>query len=273
MRIAAGLEYDGSGFCGWQTQPGRCGVQDAIESALSQIAGRRIATICAGRTDAGVHALAQVIHFDTEVERPASAWTRGVNALLPAAVAVTWAQPIAGDFHARFHAIERGYRYVLCNRRLRPALERYRVGWYHRPLDDEAMRAAARFLVGEHDFTAFRAAECQARTAIRDLRRIAIVRHSDYVVFEFSANAFLHHMVRNIVAGLVYVGAGKQSPHWVKDVLAGRDRQAAAPTFDAAGLYLSEVRYDPRWGLAPVSAGDFAGVLAAGRAGADRPNR
>lgn len=265
MRIAAGVEYDGSGFCGWQTQPRRCGVQDAVESALSQIAGHQVAAVCAGRTDSGVHALAQVIHFDTEAERPNSAWTRGANALLPAAVAVTWAQPVPIEFHARFHATERSYRYVLCTRPFRLALERGRAGWYHRALDIDAMRNAARFLIGEHDFSAFRAAECEARTPIRDLRSIAIVGRGDYVIFEFSANAFLHHMIRNIVGCLVYIGAGQHPPQWLREVLAGRDRAAAAPTFSAAGLYLADVGYDPNWNLPVFPARDFFGDLAANR--------
>lgn len=237
-------------------------MQDAVETALSRIAGHQVAAICAGRTDSGVHALAQVIHFDTEAERPSSAWMRGINALLPAAVAVTWSQPVSIEFHARFHATERRYRYVLCNRPLRPALERQRAGWYHRTLDIDAMRSAARFLVGEHDFSAFRAAECQARSPIRDLRSIEIERHGDYVVFEFSANAFLHHMVRNIVACLVYVGAAKHPPQWSREILAGRDRSAAGPTFSAAGLYLVDVRYDPSWGLPAFSPRGFFGALA-----------
>ncbi len=262
MRIAAGVEYDGSGFCGWQTQPRRCGVQDAVESALSQIAGHQVTAICAGRTDSGVHALAQVIHFDTEAVRPNSAWTRGVNVLLPAAVAVVWAQSVPIEFHARFHATERSYRYVLCTRPFRLALERKRAGWYHRALDIDAMRGAARYLVGEHDFSAFRAAECQARSPIRDLRSIEIERYGDYIVFEFSANAFLHHMVRNIVGCLVYVGAARHPPQWLREVLTGCDRGAAAPTFNAAGLYLADVTYDPGWNLPEFPAQGFSGNLA-----------
>ncbi len=185
----------------------------------------------------------------------------GVNALLPTSIAVIWAQPVSIEFHARFHATERRYRYVLCNRPLRPALERYRAGWYHRPLDIEAMRSAARFLIGEYDFSAFRAAECQARSPVRDLRSIEIERHGDYVVFEFSANAFLHHMVRNIVACLVYVGAAKHPPQWLQEILVGRDRNAAGPTFSAAGLYLADVTYDSSWGLPAFPPSAFFGDL------------
>ncbi|HKA42577.1 MAG TPA: tRNA pseudouridine(38-40) synthase TruA [Burkholderiales bacterium] len=249
MRIALGLEYDGSRFCGWQTQPEGCGAQDALELALSEIAGEPVTTVCAGRTDAGVHALGQVVHFDTGVERPLTAWVRGTNALLPAAVAVTWSRIVSAEFHARYSAVSRAYRYVLLNRAVRPAADHARVGWFHIPLGLERMREAARFLLGEHDFSAFRAADCQARTPVRSLTRLDIVRRGDLVVFDVQANAFLHHMVRNIVGCLVYVGNGRHPPAWIGEVLASRDRRQAAPTFDASGLYLSEVEYHPRWGL------------------------
>jgi tRNA pseudouridine38-40 synthase len=249
MRIALGLEYDGSRFCGWQTQPEGCGAQDALERALSEIAGESVTTICAGRTDAGVHALGQVVHFDTSVERPLAAWSRGTNALLPAAVAVTWSHAVSAEFHARYSAVSRAYRYVLLNRAVRPAADNGRVGWFHIPLDVVKMRGAAQHLLGEHDFSAFRAADCQARTPVRTLTRLDIARRGDIVVFDVRANAFLHHMVRNIVGCLVYVGKGKHSPEWVGKVLAGRDRAQAAPTFEASGLYLSEVEYEARWGL------------------------
>ena len=249
MRIALGIEYDGSGFCGWQTQPAGCAAQDKLEQALAQIAGERIATICAGRTDAGVHALAQVVHFDTAAERPESAWVRGSNALLPPALAVTWARAVSEEFHARYSALDRCYRYVLLNHAVRPAADQGRVGWFHPPLALEPMRAAARLLVGKHDFSAFRSAECQARSPVRDLRRLDIERRGNYVIFELCANAFLHHMVRNIIGCLVYVGKGKYPPQWLGEVLAGRDRARAAPTFDAAGLYLARVEYAAAWGL------------------------
>jgi len=248
-RMALGLEYDGVAFCGWQTQPDGCAVQDQLEAALAQLAGERIATVCAGRTDAGVHALAQVVHFDTAARRPLSAWVRGTNALLPPRVAVNWAQSVREDFHARYSARERGYRYVLLNRPVRPAAEQGRVGWFHLPLDVDAMRAAARTLVGEHDFSAFRSSECQARSPVRELKRLAIERCGDYVLFDFAANAYLHHMVRNIVGALVSVGKGRHPPEWVRDVLASRDRARSAPTFEAAGLYLTRVVYDAAWGL------------------------
>ncbi|MGE5525255.1 MAG: tRNA pseudouridine(38-40) synthase TruA [Rhodospirillaceae bacterium] len=253
-RIALGLEYDGSAFCGWQTQPSGGAVQNHVERALAGIAGVPVETICAGRTDAGVHATAQVVHFDTEVERPDTAWVRGGNALLPASVAITWARRVSGDFHARYSALRRSYRYVLLNRPVRPAVDANRVGWFHLPLDVDRMNAAARDLIGEHDFSAFRSSECQAKSPVRTLHALEIRRVGDYVVMDFSANAFLHHMVRNIVGALVYVGKGAQEPGWLGQLLAGRDRTRAAPTFDAAGLYLSGVEYDPAFGL-PTSGG------------------
>ncbi len=249
MRIALGVEYDGSHFCGWQTQPAACAVQDALERALAQVASEPVATVCAGRTDAGVHALAQVVHFDTGAQRPESAWVRGVNTLLPAACAVNWSRPVADEFHARYSARARCYRYLLLNHPVRPAADQARVGWFHLPLDLEKMQRAGRLLIGEQDFSAFRSAECQAKTPVRTLHRLDVARRGDHVVFDLCANAFLHHMVRNIVGGLVYVGKGKYPPEWLGEVLAGRDRSRGAPTFEAAGLYLSQVDYDARWGL------------------------
>jgi len=253
MRIALGIEYDGSGFCGWQTQPSGCGVQDALDAALSQIAAAPVASQCAGRTDAGVHALQQVAHFDTPAQRPLSAWVRGVNTLLPRSIAVRWAREMAPAFHARFSACGRAYAYLLRNRAQRPGLHHAHLGWHHRPLDVERMREAARALLGTHDFSAFRAAECQARSPVKELRRAGIERHDDLIVFEFAADAFLHHMVRNMVGCLVQVGNGSRPPEWLREVLEGRDRERAAPTFPAAGLYLTAVEYDPVWGL-PVRA-------------------
>lgn len=249
MRIALGLEYDGRCFCGWQTQPGGCAAQDALERALAQVAGGPVSTTCAGRTDAGVHATAQVVHFDAPHPRPTSAWTRGVNAMLPPAVSVTWARPVADGFHARFDALERRYRYVLLPRAQRPGLLHGRVGWWHGSLDAAAMRAAAPPLLGSHDFSAFRAAGCQARSPVRELRRLAVDEQGPFVVIEFAANAFLHHMVRNLVGALVYVGAGRRPPEWVAQLLAGRDRRAAPPTFPPDGLYLSGVTYPADAGL------------------------
>jgi tRNA pseudouridine38-40 synthase len=245
MRIALGIEYDGSGFCGWQTQPAGCSVQDRLEAACAAIAGVAVATVCAGRTDAGVHALGQVVHFDCAVERPLSAWVRGVNALLPPAVAVTWAQAVDETFHARYSALSRSYRYVLLNDAVRPAADQGRVGWYHARLDVERMREAAACVLGEHDFSAFRSAECQAHSPVRTLHELTIRASGRYLVFDFRANAFLHHMVRNLVGSLVSVGKGRYPPQWLAEVLAGRDRRRAAPTFEAAGLYLTAVDYGP----------------------------
>lgn len=252
-RVALGLEYDGAAFCGWQTQPDGCAVQDRLEAALSEVAGEPIATVCAGRTDAGVHALGQVVHFDTRAARPLSAWVRGTNALLPPRVAVNWGQVVRSDFHARYSARERCYRYVLLNRAVRPAAEHGRVGWFHLPLDAERMRVAAAALIGEHDFSAFRSSECQARSPVRELRRLDIERRGEYIVFDFAANAYLHHMVRNLVGALVYVGKGKHPPEWLRAVLESRDRTRAAPTFEAAGLYLTRVVYDAVWALPAAS--------------------
>lgn len=250
MRYALGIEYDGSAFNGWQSQPDGRTVQDALEAALSAVAATEVRVHCAGRTDAGVHALCQVVHFDTAAERPDSAWVRGVNANLPDTVAVRWAQAVNEDFHARFAATGRRYRYVLLNRPQRPALWTHYAGWHHLPLDVEAIQKAAQYFVGEHDFSAFRAAECQAKSPIKTLYRADVQRQGDWVVFDFHANAFLHHMVRNLVGTLVYVGKGAHAPEWAREVLDSKRRTAAAPTFSPAGLYFAGVDYDPAFGLA-----------------------
>jgi tRNA pseudouridine38-40 synthase len=249
MKIAIGIEYDGSRFHGWQSQPSGDTVQDHLERALACIAGEQVRLAAAGRTDAGVHAMTQVAHFETAAARPESAWVRGVNVLLPQAVAVQWAVPVADDFHARYSAISRTYRYVLYNHTVRPALHHGRVGWFHRPLDPVAMCAAAGHLAGEHDFSAFRSSECQAKSPVRSLRSWAIERRGVYFSFEFTANGFLHHMVRNIIGCLVHVGQGKHPPDWLGEVLASRDRRLAAPTFSPDGLYLAAVEYAPGWKL------------------------
>lgn len=253
MRVALGIEYDGTAFAGWQSQLHGNTVQDVLERALSAVADASVATVCAGRTDAGVHALMQVVHFDTEVHRPYSAWVRGTNANLPPTVAVCWAEPVSEEFHARFSARGRRYRYLLLNHSVRPALLNGKVGWYHAPLDVEAMRIAAATLLGEHDFSAFRAAQCQAKSPVRTLWKLDIVRQGDMIVFDLEANAFLHHMVRNLVGALVYVGNGRRSAEWVREVLESRDRSKGAPTFDAGGLYLFGVDYGPGWSL-PLAA-------------------
>jgi len=253
-RIALGIEYDGSRFLGWQTQPGGGTVQDALEAALSGIADAPVGVTCAGRTDRGVHACAQVVHFDAAADRPDLAWVRGVNAMLPEAVAVRWSQRVAPDFHARYSALSRTYRYVLLNRPVRPALAARYAGWHHAPLEVGAMREAAGSLLGEHDFSAFRSAECQAKSPVRVLQAISIERVGERIEFALRANAWLQHMVRNIVGTLVYVGRGKHPPQWAKRVLESRDRSLAAPSLGPEGLYLEAVEYDPRWNI-PVADG------------------
>jgi tRNA pseudouridine38-40 synthase len=249
MRIALGIEYDGSRFLGWQTQPGGGSVQDALEQALEGIAGSAIKTTCAGRTDRGVHARGQVVHFDTEVERPESAWVRGVNALLPDSVAVLWARRVGIEFHARYSAFARTYRYVLLNRPVRPALAARHVGWYHAPLSVGAMQQAAALLAGEHDFSAFRSSECQAKSPVRTVHELKVEKSGQRIDFVLRANAFLHHMVRNIVGTLVYIGKGRHPAGWAREVLESRNRALAAPTFAPEGLYLETIEYDSRWEL------------------------
>jgi tRNA pseudouridine38-40 synthase len=249
VKIAIGIAYRGVDFEGWQSQPSRNTVQDHLERALTEIAGERIVLSGAGRTDAGVHAAGQVAHFETKAARPASAWVRGVNSLLSNAIAVEWASPVPEDFHARYSAISRTYRYVLYNHPVRPALLSGLVGWFHLPLTIDAMQRAAQFLLGEHDFSSFRSSECQARSPVRVLERAEVRTNGPYVLFDFTANAFLHHMVRNIVGSLVYVGKGEHPPEWLESLTSARDRRLAAPTFPAAGLYLSHVRYETGWGL------------------------
>jgi len=249
MRIAIGIAYDGTVFEGWQSQPSRNTVQDLLERALSGIAGNAIRLAGAGRTDAGVHACAQVAHFDTQATRPDSAWVRGVNAALPPAIAVQWSARVPDEFHSRYSARARSYRYVLYSHPVRPSLLAGRTGWFHGALDLDAMRRAAGVLVGTHDFSAFRSSECQARDPVRVMERAAVRSRGPYVLFDFTANAFLHHMVRNIVGSLVHIGAHRHSTEWMLQVLQGRDRRAAAPTMAAAGLYLTHVRYDAQWQL------------------------
>lgn len=253
MRVAIGVAYDGSPFEGWQSQPSRNTVQDRLEAALSEIAAHPIRVTAAGRTDAGVHATAQVAHFDTQAERPAGAWVRGTNAHLPGEVAVQWACNVAEEFHARYAAASRTYSYVLYNHPVRPSVCARKVGWFHLPLDLEAMRAGAECILGEHDFSAFRSAECQAKSPVRRVERAVIERRGDYLVFQFTANAFLHHMVRNLIGCLVYVGKGAQSSMWLSELLEARDRSLAAPTFGPEGLYLSAVTYPARWQLPAFS--------------------
>lgn len=255
FRWVCGLSYDGRDFCGWQKQPRLDGlkpsVQSTVEAALSAVAGQPVAIRCAGRTDAGVHALEQVIEFGVTVSRPATAWVRGANAHLPASVAIRWAVPLApdADFDARFSARARTYWYLLLDSPVQPPLWHGRAGWTHRRLDVAAMQSAAARLLGTHDFSSFRAAECQAASPVRTLEQWRIERQGAFVLMQLTANAFLHHMVRNLVGSLVYVGDGRRPPEWLAEVLQARHRGAAAPTFAAGGLYLRSVRYDACWCL------------------------
>ncbi len=255
MRIALGLEYDGRAFCGWQRQASQPSVQAALEKALAHVAGVSIddegalPITAAGRTDTGVHATLQVVHFDQLRARPLSAWVRGVNAHLPASVAVRWALPVTDDFHARFSAISRHYVYWLLNRAARPGLQMGRVGWTHRPLDAAAMHSAAQVLVGTHDFSTFRAAECQARTPVKTMHSVRVQRLGAYIRVDVHANAFLHHMVRNIVGALVFVGDGRLSASAFDALFREKNRAQAPPTFAAQGLYLCGIEYPPVYQL------------------------
>ena len=254
MRVALGLSYNGQAYNGWQSQPDGHTVQDRLEAALAEFTASRIGTLCAGRTDAGVHGLMQVVHFDTEVLRREYAWLRGLNALLPADIAVQWARDVPEGFHCRASAKTRRYAYVLLESPVRPSVEAGRVGWVFRPLDLDAMQRASAHLLGEHDFSSFRAAACQALSPVKTLQRIDITRkgrdaHSAYWRFEFEANAFLHHMIRNLMGCLVQIGQGLRHPDWMAEVLAARSRAAAAPTFSPNGLYFLGPTYDAHWGL------------------------
>ncbi len=254
MRIALGVEYDGNGFFGWQRlskagEGGQESLQAALETALSRVADHPVATTCSGRTDAGVHARCQVVHFDSAATRSPRAWTLGVTSHLPPQMCVRWAQPMPDDFNARFSARARQYRYRILNRQVRPALLRQYLSWELRPLDADAMHRAAQALLGEQDFSAFRTVHCQAPHARRELQRISVRRIDDEVVVEVQANAFLHHMVRNIVGSLLEVGAGAQGEDWIAALLAGRDRTLAGPTAPAAGLLFLGPLYPPQWQL------------------------
>ncbi|MCB2000571.1 MAG: tRNA pseudouridine(38-40) synthase TruA [Burkholderiaceae bacterium] len=249
MRVALGISYDGRAYQGWQSQLSGLTVQDRLESALSQLAAQPITTVCAGRTDAGVHALMQVVHFDTSAQRRDVSWVRGTNTHLPRDISVEWAQAVPDAFHCRAHALTRRYAYVLYVSPVRPSVYAGRVGWVMHALDIERMRAGAARLIGEHDFSSFRAAQCQALSPVKDMRSITIDRRGAFVRFEFEASAFLHHMIRNIMGCLIAVGGGKRPPEWIDTVLHARERRSAAPTFAPDGLYFLGPRYDPRWGL------------------------
>lgn len=249
MRVALGVSYDGHSYDGWQSQPSGRTVQDQLEKALGQFADQRISTLCAGRTDAGVHGLMQVVHFDTTAERTPYAWVRGTNSFLPRDIAVQWAQIVPEAFHCRASATSRRYAYLLLESPVRPSVDAHRVGWVFQPLDLERMQEAALHLLGEHDFTSFRASACQALSPVKNMQRIEISRRGAYWRFEFEASAFLHHMIRNLMGCLIVIGHGKQPPAWMAEVLAARSRDAAAPTFAPDGLYFLGPRYDAHWGL------------------------
>ncbi len=249
MRLALGVSYSGSAYEGWQRQPVGATVQGCLEAALSAFADQPVTTICAGRTDAGVHGLNQVVHIDTGLLRPEMSWVRGTNRFLPSDIAVQWCHPVSDEFHARFSARGRRYVYLLRESPMRPALESGRVGWVFRPLSLTAMQEAAAHLVGEHDFSAFRTSQCQARSPIKRLYPIRIQRFGAYWRLDFDGSAFLHHMVRNIMGCLVCIGQGSQPSAWMAEVLRSRDRRIAAPTFAAAGLYFAGPYYDAHWDL------------------------
>lgn len=249
MRIAVGLEYDGRAYCGWQSQTSQCSIQDKVEAALSKLAQDKVSVVAAGRTDTRVHASGQVIHFDINVNRPIQSWVRGVNTFLPSDIRVLWAQEVDEKFHARFSAISRSYRYILYNHPIRPALASGRVGWFYKTLNTDMIKVAMQSLIGEHDFSSFRAAECQAKSAVKIMHEAAFSYHDEYLFFDFTANAFLHHMIRNIVGALVYIGSERQPVSWLEELIELRDRTKAAPTFSPDGLYLTNVGYDVRFNL------------------------
>lgn len=265
-RWALAIEYNGAAFHGFQAQ--RSGVETvqlALQEALSKVADEPVSLVCAGRTDAGVHATNQIIHFDTLAVRKDRAWVFGTNTHLPPSVVVRWAQPVPGQFHARFSARSRTYRYIICNSFVRPALMHDQLTWQRRELDVERMREAARHLVGEHDFTSFRASQCQAKSPVRTIHHLHLVRQGDLIVMEVQANAFLHHMVRNIAGVLMAIGAGDQPPQWLPKVLQARDRCAGGVTAPAAGLHLVEVEYDQAFGLPTQQTGPhFLGAAVGG---------
>lgn len=249
MRLALGISYLGAAYEGWQSQPSGRTVQDKLEQALAHFTTTPVTTVCAGRTDAGVHGLMQVAHLDTPLQREAFSWVRGTNRFLPSDIAVEWARYVPDEFHSRACATSRRYAYVLLESPVRPSVDTGRVGWVFRPLDGNAMRKAAAQLIGTHDFTSFRASACQARSPVKTMLRVEVSRRGSYWRFDFEADAFLHHMIRNIMGCLLVVGQGHQPPVWIRDVMAARSRDAAAPTFAPDGLYFLGPVYDAKWKL------------------------
>jgi len=258
MRLALGIEYDGTGYVGWQRQKSGMGVQEKVEEAIACVADEPVEAVCAGRTDAGVHATGQVVHFDTSAERPLRGWLLGVNSNLPADINATFACHVNEEFHARFTAESRTYCYLILNRLVRSALYRHRAWWVHEPLDVAAMQQGGDHLLGEHDFSAFRASGCQAATAMREITRLRVERHHDWVTITITANALLQHMVRNITGTLVAIGRGEARPDWVRDVLESRDRTVGGVAAPAHGLTLATVRYPDRFGLPLDESGQSA---------------
>jgi tRNA pseudouridine38-40 synthase len=249
MRIAACIEYDGSAYCGWQRLGHAPSVQEEVEKALSSIANEAIEVTCAGRTDSGVHATSQIIHFDTQAERKNRGWLFGTNTKLPDGIAVRWVKNVDDDFHARFSALHRRYRYVILNRLARPGLLNKRVAWVYPALDEVKMHEAAQALLGEQDFSSFRAAGCQAKHAMRNIQAVSVSRCGDYVYVDIQANAFLYHMVRNIVGSLLLIGRGEKDVHWIKALLSQKDRTLAGATAPAGGLYFVHVEYPVEFAL------------------------
>ena len=249
MKIALGLEYLGSRFCGWQFQSHAHTVQECVETALSQVANHPVQVICAGRTDTGVHALEQVIHTEVTAQRSLRTWVLGGNRYLPQDISILWAHPVEESFHARFSVLERHYCYLILNRMSRPALFMDRVTWECRPLDEQSMQSAANHLLGTHDFTSYRSSACQAKNPIRTINQISVYRENEWIILEVSANAFLHHMVRNIAGVLMAIGRGEHPPWWAKTVLEAKDRKVAGVTAPAEGLYLSQIDYPKSYGL------------------------
>ena len=249
MKIAAGVEYDGSAYCGWQSQKGARTIQDAVQDALSRVADHSIKLVCAGRTDTGVHALEQVIHFETNAVRTMRSWVLGANTHLPPDVCLLWAKAVPDQFHARFAAVSRQYRYIIFNRSVRPAIFHHKVTWQHDPLNELRMQEAARQLIGEHDFSSFRARSCQAKNPTRTIYDVSVARDKSCIYIDVKANGFLHHMVRNIAGALIAIGKGERPVSWIQELLSLRDRTKGGVTAPAAGLYLVKVNYDPIFGL------------------------
>lgn len=255
MRIALEVEYDGSRYHGWQAQTGLHTVQQVIETALSRVADHDISVVCAGRTDTGVHATNQIIHFDSDKERTIRSWIHGANSYLPKDVCIKWGREMPDEFHARYSALSRRYRYIIYNSAIRPALFRGNMTWQYRQLDHRDMHDAGQFLLGEHDFTSFRSVECQSRTPMRNVMNLQVIRKGDLLMIDITANAFLHHMVRNIAGVLIAIGSGKKNSLWVKEVLAARDRRLGAETAPPYGLYLVGVTYPSEYSITPMTPG------------------